>query len=222
MDSRLIDASGETIRFLGITAVTKDVSIIEKTDAIVENVKLMILSDPQSENIEIVELSNKAKVDIPWTSLILKTINEFGAFYSGATYEESSTRLKSIRVHGDDNIFFQYMNFAGIENLITIRSFESYAPMGDHFTIQERVIAGDKIDEILERVKTLELGQEVIYDDVCKELNEMKALLTLDKKNWKQLLVGKIMDMVASGIISETASKQIIEWVKPFIGKLLG
>jgi hypothetical protein len=31
----------------------------------------------------------------------------------------------------------------------------------------------------------------------------------LGKKNWKQLLIGKLFEMTAAGVISETVSKEI-------------
>lgn len=67
----------------------------------------------------------------------------------------------------------------------------------------------------------MKAGQQVIYDDLLKEINELKELYFLGKKKWHQILVGKGVDMVSSGIISETVSKQIINSIEPALTKLI-
>jgi hypothetical protein len=81
----------------------------------------------------------------------------------------------------------------------------------DTFNINEKNETDLKIDEILEEISKLKAGQQVIWEDVLKELEELKELHFLGKKKWYQLLVGKSVDMVAGGIVSETVAKQIIE-----------
>lgn len=36
----------------------------------------------------------------------------------------------------------------------------------------------------------------------------------LDKKNWSQLFMGKLTEMIASGVVSETMSKEIAGLIK--------
>jgi hypothetical protein len=69
------------------------------------------------------------------------------------------------------------------------------------------------LQEIIADINLIKLGQELTYDDFIKEFNELKDLYYLNKKNWTQLLIGKLTEMTASGIISETICKQIVESV---------
>jgi hypothetical protein len=70
------------------------------------------------------------------------------------------------------------------------------------------------IDEILSKLNTLQLGQQLIYDDFIEQFDEMKSYFYLNKKSWHQLLAGKLLEMVGSGIISETLSKEIVEIIE--------
>ena len=92
----------------------------------------------------------------------------------------------------------------------------------DTFTEEEKGSAESKLDKILKDLEEVKLGQQVIYEDLTKEINELRELFFLGKKKWYQLLVGKSVDMVASGVVSEVVSKQIIEEVKKSFPLLLG
>jgi hypothetical protein len=70
-----------------------------------------------------------------------------------------------------------------------------------------------KIDEILERINTLQLGQQLTYDDFSEQFEEMKSYFFMNKRTWKQMLAGKLLEMVAAGIVSETVSKEILEGI---------
>jgi hypothetical protein len=54
------------------------------------------------------------------------------------------------------------------------------------------------------------MGQEIIYDDIIDGIEELKNLYFIGKKNWYQNLAGKSLEMVASGVVSETISKKLI------------
>jgi hypothetical protein len=47
-------------------------------------------------------------------------------------------------------------------------------------------------------------------------LEELKALYFLDKKTWKQLLMGKMADFTAAGMVAERISKPLLELLKQF------
>jgi hypothetical protein len=87
----------------------------------------------------------------------------------------------------------------------------------DAFTSEEKKQHDSKLDDILYNLEILKTGQQVIFE----EINELRDLYFLGKKNWYQLLLGKSTEMVIAGIISETISKQIIESVKPCFPNLL-
>ena len=81
----------------------------------------------------------------------------------------------------------------------------------DWFTDNEKSIYSQKLDKILVEIETLKKGQEIIYDGVTDEIEELKNLYFIGKKNWKQLLAGKTVEMITAGIISETVSKELIK-----------
>lgn len=91
----------------------------------------------------------------------------------------------------------------------------------DTFTFEEKETADSKLDKILKDLEELKMGHQIIYDDLKKEIDELKELHFLGKKKWHQLFAGKCLEMVTSGIISETVSKQIIKAVEPTFTKLI-
>ena len=84
----------------------------------------------------------------------------------------------------------------------------------DTFSEEEKCKADSTLEQILKDVQEIKLGQEIIYEDLTKEINELKDLYFLGKKKWYQLLIGKSVEMAAGGIVSETISKQILEGLK--------
>lgn len=51
------------------------------------------------------------------------------------------------------------------------------------------------LKEITERLSKIELGQQIIYDDLRDDLEEVKELIgKTSKKNLKQLIIGKLVD----------------------------
>lgn len=61
----------------------------------------------------------------------------------------------------------------------------------EQFTADEKVAMNAKLDEVLEKLNTQSMGQEIIFN----EINELREHLSLDKKNWSQLLKGKLYDL---------------------------
>lgn len=81
----------------------------------------------------------------------------------------------------------------------------------DSFTSSEKERCNEKLDEILQTIlNTNEIVSENI-DILRNEIEELKSLFVLGKKNWKQQFAGKMTDMVASGIVSELTAKPFIE-----------
>ena len=89
------------------------------------------------------------------------------------------------------------------------------------FTPDERQAADAKLDALLKEVQLLKVGQEAIWTDIRKDIEELKALYFLGKKNWRQLLLGKLTEMTASGVVSDTISKWAEEMFKSGISTLL-
>lgn len=81
----------------------------------------------------------------------------------------------------------------------------------DIFSENEKLEYSAKLEKILEDLAEVKKGQELIYNDLHDEIEELKNFFFLGKKNWKQLVAGKTIDMVAGGVISETISKELIK-----------
>jgi len=84
----------------------------------------------------------------------------------------------------------------------------------DTFSVEEKNTEDNRLDKILKDLEELKFGHQIIYDDLLKEINELKEFYFLGKKKWYQLFAGKFVDMAISGVVSETVSKQIIESLK--------
>jgi len=78
------------------------------------------------------------------------------------------------------------------------------------FTIEDKKRTDEALQEIISNTQNLIGISQFTYDDLIAEIQELKELYFLPKKNWVQLLTGKITEMVAGGIISETISKQLV------------
>ena len=74
----------------------------------------------------------------------------------------------------------------------------------DKLNSEEQKVFSSKIDELLESLKRIELGQQVIYDDLSEEISQLKDLVgVLGKKDMKQLLLGKLVDAGLGSIAGE-------------------
>jgi len=83
--------------------------------------------------------------------------------------------------------------------------------LNDTFSESEKIDYSEKLDKIISDLDELKKGHEIIYDGLSEEIEELKNLFFLGKRNWKQLLAGKTVEMVTGGIISETVSKKLID-----------
>ncbi len=81
------------------------------------------------------------------------------------------------------------------------------------FTLQERTDINVSLQNIINDLNKIKFGQEITYDDLTDQLNELKEFYFLNKKHWTQLLIGRLSEMVASGIISEAICKDIVETI---------
>ena len=60
------------------------------------------------------------------------------------------------------------------------------------------------IDEIIDRLSKLELGQQIIYDDLKDDLEEVKELVgKTSEKNLRQLILGKLVDAGLGSLTGE-------------------
>jgi hypothetical protein len=70
----------------------------------------------------------------------------------------------------------------------------SYNPP-DKFTAEEIKSINLKLDDLLQKIERLEVGERLIYDDITEEIDELKKLShVIGKKTWTQTLKGKMID----------------------------
>ncbi|MFC6098360.1 hypothetical protein ACFPVY_17060 [Flavobacterium qiangtangense] len=116
--------------------------------------------------------------------------------------------------HGEDRELIKILENRGLVNVMAARHITAQLTTNGKIYVEERrkVKSSDysrisdskneinhKIDEIIQELNKLGLGQEIIFD----ELSEMKDLYErLDKKNWGQLLKGKLIDLGLSQAVS--------------------
>ncbi len=81
------------------------------------------------------------------------------------------------------------------------------------FSKEETIYLNEQLDIIIFDIQKLKNGQEIIYEDLYFEIQELKELYHIGKKNWVSLLSIKLTEMISSGIISETISKSIIDYI---------
>jgi hypothetical protein len=80
----------------------------------------------------------------------------------------------------------------------------------DIFTNSEKEEYSKKLDKILDEIEVLKNGHEIIYEGISEEIEVLKNQFYLGKKNWKQIIVGKAVEMAIGGVVSETISKDLI------------
>ncbi len=88
----------------------------------------------------------------------------------------------------------------------------------DTFTNEDWIEANQKLDKVISSIESLMKtvsdlanGQEVIFDTLIEEMEEMRKLGHFGKKKWHQLLRGKMVEMAASGVVGATLSPHIIK-----------
>lgn len=75
-----------------------------------------------------------------------------------------------------------------------------------------------KLDQITEYLIKLGYGQEIIFE----EIEEMRELQTkISKKSWKQLLKGKLFDLVVDEVLNKETVNQVFEFLTDSSLKLI-
>ena len=101
---------------------------------------------------------------------------------------------------------------SGVER-VEYLDIESYAPQ-DLIDPAERETIKTKLDEFSERLKRIEVGQQITYDDLIDEIETLKKLLNiLGKKEWTQILKGKLVD-AGFGSVADKVFDILIETFK--------
>ncbi len=101
------------------------------------------------------------------------------------------------------------------QEIDSINEYYNFEPKkADSFTIEEESIIHSKLNDILEKLTKLDkldnlekqdYGQEIIFN----EIEELKNHFNIGKKNWFQLLKGKLIDLTLTKVLNETIVKEI-------------
>lgn len=161
-------------------------------------------------------------------NLILKALYEHGL--NGETYDiselvSSYTAIKSIelsalakslaradliKMTATREAIYVELTAEGAEyvedNITDSTQSHSYQPK-DSFSESEKDTILEKLNDLTDKLQQVQLGQEVTYDDLRAEIQEMKQLLNvLGKKQWFQVLKGKMIDAGLGSLLSEAFS----------------
>lgn len=116
-----------------------------------------------------------------------------------------------------ENKFYENVLFFLQEDLEDLE--EKISP--EDFTKIETKSINKNLEQILNELNQIKIGQALTYDDLSKEFEDLKDLYFLNKKHWSQIFAGKLTEMVASGAISEAYSKKNIDLINENYDKLL-
>lgn len=136
---------------------------------------------------------------------------EFIEYIKDQVKEEYDSHLKEctkgptceINRFCEDTLFFLQEEIEELE--------ETLSPI--EFRSSQKHELSESLKIILDDLNRLKLGQEITYNDLYAAIQESKDYYFLNKKNWVQLLAGKLAEMAAGGIVSETISKDIVKLV---------
>jgi hypothetical protein len=159
-------------------------------------------NEPYQEFVKQVKFEINQYSQIPHKVQFLETV----MFEAKKEYEEHLPNCKDL-IDCTQNLFYESVIFFLNEE----RKKLSKDLTSEEFNESDILRYKTGIDEILEKLNNLELGQQLTYDDFSEEFEEMKSYFYMNKKTWQQMLAGKLLEMVAAGVVSETLSKQILE-----------
>lgn len=115
-------------------------------------------------------------------------------------YEESVSNHKATRY------YYNVLLFA-INELIedVYPKIEPSKGPKDTITMDEKFDIASKIDELVKDFKKTHAGQEVLFN----ELQEIKELVNLKKKNFSEVVAGKVFGLTVDKIIDQQAASKI-------------
>ncbi len=96
--------------------------------------------------------------------------------------------------------------FAIDQEVDDINQFYTYEPKtDDQFSNEEESELHNKLNDILDKLEKQGFGQQIIFE----EIEDLKNHFNLGKKNWFQLLKGKVIDLTLKRVLDKTVVKEI-------------
>lgn len=210
IDIRLLEHNGCSITVLGILALDPASSIMQEINLTAKAIRELIIEDADRRDIAISDIASITGLTTLHTSFLIHLLSLVGHFNNGGSFEQDVTVYKSLRVGGSEKLFNNYVAFPGIEKLIMNGLKSHGSPPRAGFSQEEIFTANEKLDLIIAKIEKNFEGTQLELHDIKNEINEMRNHFSLPKKNWWEMLLGKLGEMTISGIVSETLSKEII------------
>lgn len=129
---------------------------------------------------------------------------------------EECPKLKSGLECGAERNFEDVLFF--LQN--DIDQYESYVDKDEYPLTLRNDIKGH-LETILVEINTLKAGQEVLFNELEEQFKDLEDNNHLRKSTWQQLFFGKLTEMVAGGVLSESVSKKIVELAKEKLSEIL-
>lgn len=173
---------------------------------------------------EIVELTNRNAYTTEQTlELILDKLYDLydNSYHSISTILEGNG-IKQKR-HGEDRELLKMLEDSGYVSAVHMRDSAGQLTLSGKLYIEEKRKShkenyndinksqeeiNGRVDEIIEKLTKLGYGQEIIFDEI-QELKELYT--TLNKKNWGQVVKGKIVDLALSKLVENDTLSYIYE-----------
>lgn len=96
--------------------------------------------------------------------------------------------------------------FAIDQEIDEINRFYTFEPKPeDEFSVEEESELHSKLNSILEKLEKQGFGQQIIFE----EIEDLKNHFNLGKKNWFQLLKGKLVDLTIKKVLNKTIVQEI-------------
>ena len=96
--------------------------------------------------------------------------------------------------------------FAIDQEIDDINRFYTYEPKtDDEFSVEQESELHNKLNDVLEKLEKQGFGQQIIFE----EIEDLKNHFKLGKKNWFQLLKGKVVDLTLKKVLDKTIVQDI-------------
>jgi hypothetical protein len=195
----------------------------EKTNTLVYFKRILSISDVIIKP-EIVELTDRNLYTTEQTlELILDKLYDLydNSYHSISTILEGNGITQ--KRHGEDRELLKMLEDSGLVSAMHMRDSAGQLTLKGKLYVEEKRKShtenyndinksqdeiNERVDEIIEKLTKLGYGQEIIFD----EIQELKELYTkLNKKNWAQIVKGKIIDLGLSKLVENDTLSYIYE-----------
>lgn len=87
----------------------------------------------------------------------------------------------------------------------------------DEFSADDKFEYVERLDRIIDSLDGVLAGQQLLYAQILEEIDELKKLMFLTKKSWKNLFTGTVIDWVGGGLTGQIVSENILPHMESII-----